>query len=867
MADSSLFYTYKPIDLSTDAIRILRLCRGYDTDPINCELIEIFLQDDDVPFEALSYTWGNSTVDVYVLINGRKKPVRRNLYTALHCLRRASEDRWLWVDALCIDQADDLEKTHQVGQMRRIYEKADRVLIWLGRATEDIDLLMDLMVQLTKRARRRKSYRKNEPTAWLEEWPILIKELGGMATGFNTRRRNALLSMLSRSWFHRVWILQVFNAKRASILCGWNEIATEVFVMMPRLMCVRVEERVQSVLDIMPGYLRRVSWRKDEPDLRTLLGRFNESEATDARDKIYALLGMASDAGSDGKFQPNYAITLGEAIRHAIFYLVFGESSGNICPLPDWGFNVFIQHLRGLTLEVFHWAIDYGKEITVRDLLTRTNVDINCRGPGGRSPLISLARQADLSYDLTKMFLARDNIDINIQDDMGNTALHMATMCGNTILVNELLAHQHINPNQYNAEFKTPLCLAVDAGLDVIVQALLQQGADIQTIHFKYQDTALYRAVKMGYARTVEVLLKHSVDTQAWDTRGENTALYTAAQRGDVATMQVLLEYGVDTKVRDSNWNTALFVAVQGGHASTVEVLLQYGADVEARGRDNNGTPLWIAAEAGRTQTALCVAAAMGHLHTVQVLLEYGADTEVRDSNWNSALFLAVQGGHVSTVEALLQHGADVEARDRNNNGTPLWIAAEAGHTQIFKLLLDKGAALDDGKDVKGRWSVLWVASRNGHVEIVRRIIEVAPPEFLELKDEDGEVSALYVAAERGNPLVVAALLDAGADMKTRDRWDRKPLWVAIKNFWFSAARQLVDRGARVEPGDSVQVDEDWFVLDNECVVEVLSKAGMNMVDIKAAIARANGEGKREDMPPDDDRGTKRQRVNGASEP
>ena len=162
MTDSSSFYTYKPIDLSTDAIRVLRLCRGYNTDPISCELIEIFLQDDGVPYEALSYTRGDSEVDVDVLINKRKKPVRDNLYTALHCLRRASEDRLLWVDSLCINQADDREKTHQVGRMRRIYEKADRVLIWLGRATTDIDLLMELMSQLRKglaggRATRRKT--------------------------------------------------------------------------------------------------------------------------------------------------------------------------------------------------------------------------------------------------------------------------------------------------------------------------------------------------------------------------------------------------------------------------------------------------------------------------------------------------------------------------------------------------------------------------------------------------------------------------------------------------------------------------------------------------------------------------------------
>lgn len=110
MADD--IFIYSPIDLATNAIWVLQLRRGYDTDPIACELVQIFLGDDGVPYEALSYTWADTSVMVKVRLNGRKKMVKDNLYTALHCLRRADEDRWLWVDALCIDQDDPAEKTH-----------------------------------------------------------------------------------------------------------------------------------------------------------------------------------------------------------------------------------------------------------------------------------------------------------------------------------------------------------------------------------------------------------------------------------------------------------------------------------------------------------------------------------------------------------------------------------------------------------------------------------------------------------------------------------------------------------------------------------------------------------------------------------
>ncbi|KAK3368624.1 hypothetical protein B0H63DRAFT_528986 [Podospora didyma] len=96
MADS--LYAYAPIDLATNGIRILRLCQGEPADPIICEPVEIFLD---------------------------YKMVQDNLYSALRCLRTAGEDRWLWVDALWINQDDPREKTHQVGRMAKIYEKAE----------------------------------------------------------------------------------------------------------------------------------------------------------------------------------------------------------------------------------------------------------------------------------------------------------------------------------------------------------------------------------------------------------------------------------------------------------------------------------------------------------------------------------------------------------------------------------------------------------------------------------------------------------------------------------------------------------------------------------------------------------------------
>lgn len=281
--------------------------------------MQIFLEDDGVTYEALSYTWGEVSVDVEVTLNGHRKHVKDNLHTVLHCLRRADQDRWLWVDALCIDQINDRKKSHQVNRMRLIYEKANRLLIWLGRTIDDIDLLMEMMTQLRKRVRRRDDYRKDQLEAWAREWPLLVKELGGMGTDFDIRRRNGLVDLLGRPWFQRVWILQeAFSAKRAAILCGRNEIATETFVVMPRLMQVETEDHVWLVLDVMPGHLRVTSWRNVQLGLRTLLRKFWRSRASDQRDNIYALLGISSDVRSTSKLDANYTIPFNQAIQTAV---------------------------------------------------------------------------------------------------------------------------------------------------------------------------------------------------------------------------------------------------------------------------------------------------------------------------------------------------------------------------------------------------------------------------------------------------------------------------------------------------------------------------------------------------------------------
>jgi hypothetical protein len=99
-------------------------------------------------FEALSYTWGDPSATVPIQVNGAELQITLNLFLALKRLRKEREERVLWVDAICIDQGNLTERAEQVPRMRSIFQRAERVVVWLGEATEESDLAVDMLERL-----------------------------------------------------------------------------------------------------------------------------------------------------------------------------------------------------------------------------------------------------------------------------------------------------------------------------------------------------------------------------------------------------------------------------------------------------------------------------------------------------------------------------------------------------------------------------------------------------------------------------------------------------------------------------------------------------------------------------------------------
>jgi GTP-sensing pleiotropic transcriptional regulator CodY len=298
-------YQYTSLPSVGSTFRLLKLLK-YQGPELECELLQqSLLNDGHTPYEALSYVWGSNELVECILLDRKRLWVTDNLYSALHGLRLRDRDRFLWIDAICINQADKGEQSQQVRQMGTIYKLAKGVLFWLGKATPEIIALMDALRQL-QRTGAEWDFKQSMPDS---------RHLNDCRTG--------LRQLLGRQWFTRVWILQeVANAQKGTVCCGTWTIPANIFAQAPSLMGVEPEPHCQAILDILPETSRSRSWWGQERDLYMLLCQFQASKATDERDKIYALLGLSSNPLDINSINVDYQQPAYKVIQKATAYLM-----------------------------------------------------------------------------------------------------------------------------------------------------------------------------------------------------------------------------------------------------------------------------------------------------------------------------------------------------------------------------------------------------------------------------------------------------------------------------------------------------------------------------------------------------------------
>ncbi|KAF2823250.1 HET-domain-containing protein [Ophiobolus disseminans] len=229
-----------------------------------CDIIHVNLSDKPV-YEALSYTWASQDGDsslsrsITVCGTGCSIAITRSCEAALYHIRFRGRKRVLWVDAICIDQSNVSERSHQVNFMSTIYSSASQVLMFLGPGSETTDRVMDFLNG------------DHETNVW--------KDIG--------QRTADMRQFLRLRYLDRVWVLQeIALAKLTTLIMGgkstrWS--ASSIQALRPYFPKVGIA--IPSALQWCPG-------SELEQDLLKVLQKSRNCSASDPKDKVYAVLGL-----------------------------------------------------------------------------------------------------------------------------------------------------------------------------------------------------------------------------------------------------------------------------------------------------------------------------------------------------------------------------------------------------------------------------------------------------------------------------------------------------------------------------------------------------------------------------------------------
>lgn len=200
---------YTNLDNVSREIRVLDILPGSSSDAMKIRTLVISLDErHERPFCALSYSWGGHYMLRRVIsANGQAYFVSVTVFNALRALRHVRDVRRIWIDFICINQRDEIEKQHQLYLMGSIYSMADTVFVWLGNSTADTEQAFDFIREVAEIAEERVSELRPRTESQLK----------------------AVQKLLLHRWWSRVWIVpEVTRGNRVIVRCGQFQLPWEI---------------------------------------------------------------------------------------------------------------------------------------------------------------------------------------------------------------------------------------------------------------------------------------------------------------------------------------------------------------------------------------------------------------------------------------------------------------------------------------------------------------------------------------------------------------------------------------------------------------------------------------------------------------
>lgn len=353
---------YRPLDAHRHEIRLLNLLPessgGFDS-PIHCTLLYSYIDSPSLPpYEALTYFWGDKAETRPITLDSHPVSITANLELALRHLRLPTSPRILWVDALCINQDDTAERSHQVGLMRDVYQRCTRDIAWLGPLSDGEEFAPDYLSPDNNRIKWADHVRDGMALMRcmrLRDLEHVSLEgnpgLDSMASGedyhnLKYRQAHSLRSVFERPrvW-SRVWVMQELSCAAEVTLVyareemGWdvvsefldNRVYADAFHM-PHShgSSSPVTEFMTAALAI--EHQRGIMREGYRASLLDVLARFKNVFSTDPRDRVYGLLGLVTE---EHGLRVDYGRAAGDVFAEVAVYLI--NSLGNldiICQNP-----------------------------------------------------------------------------------------------------------------------------------------------------------------------------------------------------------------------------------------------------------------------------------------------------------------------------------------------------------------------------------------------------------------------------------------------------------------------------------------------------------------------------------------------------
>uniref|UniRef100_A0A673H2H5 Ankyrin repeat domain 27 (VPS9 domain) n=1 Tax=Sinocyclocheilus rhinocerous TaxID=307959 RepID=A0A673H2H5_9TELE len=384
------------------------------------------------------------------------------------------------------------------------------------------------------------------------------------------------------------------------------------------------------------------------------------------------------------------------------------------------------------------------------------------------------------------------------RDDRGYTPLHVAAVCGQSLLIDLLVSKGAVvNATDYHA--LTPLHLSCQKGFQGVTLLLLHYKANTDA-QDNNGNTPLHLACMYGHEDCVKALLYfdlHSCRLNVQNDKGD-TPLHIAARWGYEGIMEVLLENGASTLIHNKAKETPLHCALNSKvrvmcrldsvprfstashtYKRRVEKLLRAVADGDVQmvrylldwldeepEEEDVSVPVQTELCHPLCQCRSCEPAQKKSAH----LQPDGVGVNSSSADGFSPLHVAALHGHTALVSLFTRHAANINTRS-NQSSTPLHLACQNSHIQVVSALLECNAKLNK-KDQYGNTPLI-LACLKGNLDIATILLESGA--LVNLANNHGN-TGLHEAVRGGHIQLVELLLHRGALVHLRNKRQRTAL-------------------------------------------------------------------------------------------